>query len=192
MANGNCSSIDKALGLIPSGQYVLTAAFDHSRCGVLVKWVQRCSVSPPMVMVALPLGQRVEPLIRDSRSFALCQLAADDRFTQRKLAGTGESEDDLLVAMVRLSAPSGSPVIDRAVSYLDCELARHIDIEADCALYVGLVRHAAVLNPEHSPAVFVGLNGATATSRDVRLLNSRGAPAATPPRAGSPDQKTPQ
>lgn len=158
MGGGKACSLDHAINLIPSGVFVLTAAHEHSRSGVLVRWVQQCSVVPPMVMVALPLGQAIEPLIRDSRSFALCQIGSDDRFTERKFATPASPGEDPLVAMVRYSAPSGSPIIERAVSYLDCELIRHIDIEADYGLYVGLVRHGEVLNNAR-PAVHLGFNG---------------------------------
>jgi len=158
VADAPSCQINDALRLIPSGMFVLTAAHEHTRGAVLVRWVQPCGGNPPMVMVAMPLGQAVEPLIRDSRSFALCQVSAEDRFTERKFATTFRPGEDPLIAMVRQSAPSGSPIIDRAISYLDCELTRHFDIESDCGLYVGLVRHAAVLNG-NPPAIVIGENG---------------------------------
>ena len=38
------------------------------------------------------------------------------------------------------NAPSGSPILCRALSWLDCVVVRHIDLESDCGLYVGEVR----------------------------------------------------
>jgi flavin reductase (DIM6/NTAB) family NADH-FMN oxidoreductase RutF len=142
---GHVSDIERALGLVPAGGYILTAGYDGARSGVLVGWVQRCASNPPMVMLALPTGLPVIPLIRDSRSFALCQIAADDRFLSRKFAAAPEHGEDPFVTLATATARSGSPLVLRAMSYLDCELVRHIDLEADCGLYVGLVRDGGML-----------------------------------------------
>jgi flavin reductase (DIM6/NTAB) family NADH-FMN oxidoreductase RutF len=152
------SDVAGALGQIPCGLFLLTSAHDELRSGILVRWVQRCSSQPPMVMVALTKGQRVEPLIRDSRCFALCQISADDRFLYRKFT-TAESEldDDTFVSLMTRCAPSGSPIIERALNYLDCELVRHIELD-DQRIYVGQVHHAAIL-ADTKPAVLFGENG---------------------------------
>ena len=47
-----------------------------------------------MLTIALPKGTPVEPLIRDSRAFALCQIGADDVFLQRKFAAMPDRNDD--------------------------------------------------------------------------------------------------
>jgi flavin reductase (DIM6/NTAB) family NADH-FMN oxidoreductase RutF len=153
----------EALRLIPSGVFVLTAAHDQSRGAALVKWVLPCSINPPMVVVAMPLGQAVEPLIRDSRSFVLCQVSAGDRFLQRKLGHRFVPGEDPLVSILTTKAPSGSPIIDRALSYLDCELVRHLDIEGDCGLFIGLIRDGRVIHAEE-PAVRYGSNGHSGTA----------------------------
>lgn len=155
---GANASLIAAMRLIPCGVFILTAAHDHARGAALVRWIQACSLNPPMVLVAMPLGQAVEPLVRDSRSFALCQVAAADRFLPRKLSHRVVPGEDPLVSILTTKAPSGSPIIDRALSYLDCELVRHLDIEGDCGLFIGLVRSGSILHTEE-PAVRYGSNG---------------------------------
>ena len=140
---------------IPSGLFVMTAAYDRARTGVLVRWVQQCAARPPMVMVALATGLPIVPLIRDSRSFALCQISSEDRLLKKKFAEGPDPGEDPFVTLPIITAPSGAPVLERSLSYLDCELARHIDIESDHGLYVGIVRHAALLS-NGRPAVRVG------------------------------------
>ena len=158
MSDNGSSQIIEAVGQIPSGLFVLTAAFDGTRSGVLAKWVQQCSFHPPMVMLAMPKGQPVEPLIRDSRCFALCQVGKDDRILRRKFATTPDRADDPFVTLSMHTAPSGAPIIDHALSYLDCQLVRVIDIEADHLVYVGQVRSAQVM--KHSaPAVMYNNDG---------------------------------
>ncbi|MCH8344545.1 MAG: flavin reductase [Planctomycetes bacterium] len=77
------SELARAIGQIPCGLFVLTAAYDGAQSGVLAKWVQQCSAKPPMLMVALANDLPIATLIRDSRNFALSQISADDRFLQR-------------------------------------------------------------------------------------------------------------
>ncbi|MHC4948004.1 MAG: flavin reductase family protein [Planctomycetota bacterium] len=150
--------IADAMIQIPNGLFVVTAAFEEARSGVLAHWVQQCSTTPPMIMVAMAKGQPVEPLIRDSRAFALCQVGADDRLLHRKFATAPDRHDDPFISLSTRCAPSGAPIVERALSYLDCELVRLIDIEADHLVYIAQVLSGGVLH-EATPAVFYGCNG---------------------------------
>ena len=152
------SDLAQAINRIPSGQFILTAAFDGARSGVLVSWVQQCATTPPMVMTALATGLPVIPLIRDNRGFALCQISAEDRFLARKFASAPDHGEDPFVTLATTPSPNGSPVVQRAMSYLDCELVRHVDLESDYGLYVGIVRAGGILN-SGEPAVVIGTNG---------------------------------
>ena len=132
------------LARIPAGSFVLTSAFADLRAGVTVKWVQQCSTTPPMVMVAVQKGHVLSPLIRDSRSFCVCQLDPSDQSTTRAFDLRTPGIDPFIGSSVDRTA-SGCPVPARAVGYLDCELARHVDIDGDCEIYVGVIHHAATL-----------------------------------------------
>ncbi len=173
------SDIAKAMAQMPGGLFVLTSSWEGHAGAVLVKWVQPCSDNPPMVMVALNKGQHIEPLLRNSRCFALCQISESDRFLLRKFgcvngisSHSGENhtnsvngasrsaDDDPLVTMTTSVAPSGAPIVDRAMTYLDCEIVRHVELESDYRIYVGQVHAGAVLN-QGTPAVQFGGNGST-------------------------------
>jgi flavin reductase (DIM6/NTAB) family NADH-FMN oxidoreductase RutF len=156
MSQQNGSAIHDAVQQIPRGLFVLTTAFGGVRSGVLTRWVQPCSLDPLLVMVAIVQGLPVEPLIRDSRSFALCQISAGDALLERLFTGTPARGDDPFFALPCHPAPSGSPVIDRALSYLDCEVIRHVDLDTGYRLFVGHVHHGGILNASARPAVEVG------------------------------------
>ncbi|MCZ6837058.1 MAG: flavin reductase [Planctomycetota bacterium] len=155
------NSVAQSVEQIPSGMFLVTAAHDGRRSGVLSRWVQRCSDRPNMITIAMPKGLPVEPLIRDSRCFALCQISADDVLLQRKFAQVPERSDDPFESMAVDTAPSGSPIVKRAMSYLDCELVSHLEFESEFRLYVGLVHHAEVLH-HTAPAIYYGTNGFSA------------------------------
>lgn len=138
--------VTRALDRLPAGQFILTAAYDGSRAGVPVSWVQQCSDEPPMVVVAVRKGQPIDPLIRDARSFCLCQLARGERYLFRRFSGQHESGDDPFLSTPTRTAKSGAPILERAISYLDCELIRHIDIESEYELFVGLIQDGELLS----------------------------------------------
>lgn len=163
-----------AIGLIPCGLFVMTAAFDDRTAGVLVRLVQLCAPEPPLISVSMLRGQALEPLIRDSRAFALCQIADGDRFLQRKFAPNegipgGQrntcpeaptEEESPFVSVPVHSAPNGSPIIERAMSWLECELVRNVELDPDHRIYVGRITAGGILDASVKPAVLFGYNGA--------------------------------
>lgn len=151
------------LDLIPRGRFLLTAACGDQRRGVLVRWVQRCGGDPPMLLLALPKGQVLSPLIRDSRHFVLAAVREDDRLLARLFgAGASSEHDPFLGLPLRLSS-GGAPIVERAAWFAECEMVRHLDFDTDCELYFGLVRHASPI--EAAPTPRRGAGTAAATSR---------------------------
>ena len=149
------SPLTQAIGQIPSGLFILTAAYNGSRSGVLVAWVQQCATEPPLVMAAVSTAMPVVPLIRDSRSFALCQVSAEDRLLARRFEHTAMDLDDPFLSLPVTVSPNGAPILKNALSWLDCEVIRHMDLESDYGLYVGRVRHGGMLNGG-KPAIRAG------------------------------------
>lgn len=128
-----------------TGLYLMTAAHDGARAGVLVRWVQRCSQTQPLVCVAAPTGRPIAPLIRDSRAFGLCEIPPGDRLLAHKFASAeppDEQEDPFASLRVR-RLKTGAPILATSRLALDCEVARHFDLESDHELYIGLVVAAA-------------------------------------------------
>ncbi len=140
-------AIGEALGRIPQGLFVMTAEFEGRVLGVMVSWVQQVSFEPPMVLVALRKGREIVPLLHDSHRFALNQIAQTDRLTRRKFSDAKISEEERLQALEIVRKTTGSPVLAKSLAFMDCELVRHIDIDGDHDLYVGLIRDGGILHP---------------------------------------------
>lgn len=158
----NRTEVAVPLDRIPAGSFLLTSCYTDQRGGVPVKWVQQCCMTPPMVMLAVEKGHALSPVIRDSRAFAICQLDPNDRGTVRSFDHQQPGIDPF-AGMTSTTAPSGSPVPMRALGYIDCELARHVDIDGDYEIYVGVVHHAAVLREGADPMVCLCDRAAAAT-----------------------------
>lgn len=139
MSNPGATDAPSALRWIPSANFVMAAAFEGARAAILVSWVQRCATEPMLVSVAVRKGRPIEPIIRDSHAFALSLLAPDDRLVLRRISDSDEHAGNALDSIDCETLRTGSPCVRRAVLALDCEVARHIDLDADHELYIGLV-----------------------------------------------------
>lgn len=131
--------VSAALARIPGGKWVMTAQLDGKRGGVLVRSVSVCADEPPLVAVAAWKGHGIEPIIRDSRHFCVCLIDPEDRLLSRKFTGHLSDHSDQFDSLPTLRLVSGAPALRRCHLAIDCEVVRHIDVEADHELYVGLV-----------------------------------------------------
>jgi len=140
--------IREVIDSVPHGLFLMTAAYDDTRTGVLSTRVQVCSADPCLVVISIPRGTSIEPLLRDSRSFALCRINENDRLVQRRFDPHPRRGDDPFVAMPTSTAVTGAPIVHRAVYYFDCSIVGHLAPEADCRLYLGEVRAIGILENE--------------------------------------------
>lgn len=139
------ADVDRAMGLLGASLCVLSAAHERTRGAVAVRWGMQCAHDPVLICVAVRKGHGVEPLIRDSHSFALNLVDRRDRLLMRTFDRSETWEDDPFDAFEVCKLVTGSPVLMRALAALDCEVVRHFDLEdADHELYVGRVLAARV------------------------------------------------
>jgi flavin reductase (DIM6/NTAB) family NADH-FMN oxidoreductase RutF len=150
----NPQLIHNALRLLPSATFVLTCAHDKFRDGILTNWVQQCSTEPPMLIVAIPKGQQIEPLLRDARAFALCLVPPNDRRAKRLFSKIHERDEDPFLAIPTMEARTGMPILPESRLWFDCKLEGHLSPEADCRLYLGKVV-ASFIAPKLQPAELV-------------------------------------
>ncbi|MEM1210951.1 MAG: flavin reductase family protein [Planctomycetota bacterium] len=136
-------AIGRALSRIPAGLYVLTAAHEDRRMGMLVAWVQQVCFEPPMITVAVAKGRPIMPLISESRCFGICQVAEDDKMLRRKFRDDPDPDDDAFLGYdLAPSVLGGVPLLRTGLTALECELSCHMDVEGDHDLFVGRI-HAA-------------------------------------------------
>lgn len=131
---------ERALSRLAGGVWLMTASHERDRAGVVVRWVQRAGMEPPLVSVAMRKGHPVEPLIRDSRAFALNLLTPELASLERRFSnGLAERFGDPFDTIETDRLSTRSPCLRRAPVSIDCELFRHIDLEIESCVYIGLV-----------------------------------------------------
>lgn len=149
------AEVERALAWLPSQSAIMTAAFEHKRSGLVVSRVMRCGGAPARIAVAVPSGQRLAMLIRDSRAFGLCLVDPSSRLLMKKFGEDPSiNTSDPFDTLETRTLVSGAPLLMAATVSLDCEVVRHVDLEGDHEIYVGVV--LGTLQGRGAAAVAVG------------------------------------
>ena len=130
----------RAIAQFSSGSFLLTACYEHKRAGQIVQSAQPCADEPMLVCIAARKGHPIEPLIRDAHCFAICLFEPDDKLLLRtfgSLPAPGRGDPFDALELDRLA--TGAPIPKRCKAALDCQVVRHLDLEADHELYIGQV-----------------------------------------------------
>ena len=183
----------QALACVPAAQFLITTAFGETRDGRIVERVQQCGTQPPMLLVAMEKGHPLSPLIRDSRTFAVSLLDPNERLLQRVFGPDRRIGEDPFLTYPHTVGQLGAPIVTRAAAWFDCEVVRHLDMETNFELYVGVV-HAAGIGSGSAQRLTAALNAARATApaprpAEPRVLRPRTA-ADRAPAAESPAERT--
>ena len=142
--------IRSALESIPRGEFLLTASDGSRSNGVLVDFVGQCANDPPMLVVATAKGQVLTPIIRDSRAFTVSLITDANRPIARRFAKSSVEIEDPFIGLPTEETGRGIPVLARTAAWFECELIRHLDIDADCELYVGNVSDVMITEEAQS------------------------------------------
>ena len=133
-------AVQDVLKRFPTGGFLLTASHGLSRNGMLVSRVQQASNVPPTLLVSVQKGQPLSPLIRDRRAFAICEIAKSDLLISRLFETPRELHgEDPFLGLPVIETALGLPVPRCVASWVECELVRHLDIEADYEIYIGRI-----------------------------------------------------
>jgi flavin reductase (DIM6/NTAB) family NADH-FMN oxidoreductase RutF len=151
----NKAKVARALAAVPSSTWIMTSAYEGDRAGVLVHGVLIACNQTPLVVVACRKGHAIDPVIRDSRCFALGLVDPSDRLIRRRFrfSDTADppkadpSTDDPFDPFPDQQLFTGAPILDRCAVWMDCLIARHFDLEFEQELFVGQVVAVRVADP---------------------------------------------
>jgi flavin reductase (DIM6/NTAB) family NADH-FMN oxidoreductase RutF len=164
-----------AIARMPVGRFLMTAAFGDTRSGMIVTQVQKCANEPPTITVSVRKGNALSPLIRDSGTFALCEIAETDLVLSRLFRQPSDLQgEDPFLGHPLLKDTQNVPVPIAAASWVRCELLRHLDIEADHEIYIGRVIQGGILDVVNASSKN-GTRRVTARSTGKAVLAINGA-----------------
>ncbi len=144
----------RVLWTMPSGLYVVGSRAGERRNAMTLNWATQVSFDPKLMAIAVVKEAYTHELIAEGGVFSLCVIARDDRAIVRKF--TKPVEVDLEARTLNgfpfHDGPTGAPVLDQAVAWLDCAVARAVDV-GDHTLFLGEIVDAGFQKPEDTPVL---------------------------------------
>jgi flavin reductase (DIM6/NTAB) family NADH-FMN oxidoreductase RutF len=126
----------QVLGHFPTGVVIVTAMSDDGPAGLSVGSFMSVSLDPQLVAVLPAKTSTSWPKIAAASSFCINILAASQQELSRRFAVSG---GDKFAGVPWHPAPSGAPVLDGALAWIDCEHERTVEA-GDHLIVLGQVR----------------------------------------------------
>ena len=137
------------LRLFTYGLYAVTCAYDGNANVFTANWITQTSFDPPMVALSVESDSASLPIILASGIFAVAPFATAHRELAGALGKPRSRAGDKLAARPHTVSPSGLPILDATLGYVECRVTGRI-VTGDSTLIVGEVI-GAVLQGEGDP-----------------------------------------
>ncbi|QUS59706.1 diflavin flavoprotein [Synechocystis sp. PCC 7339] len=130
------SDLEKAIGRISGGLYIITAQKGEVKGAMLASWVSQASFSPPGFTVAVAKDRAIESLMQVGDRFVLNILEEGNyqslmkHFLKRFPPGA-----DRFAGVKIQTAANGSPILTDALAYLECEVASRMECSDHWIVY---------------------------------------------------------
>lgn len=143
---------------IPNPLVLIGSRAGDERNAMTATWVTQLSMEPVLIGVGIDNTAVTHRLISAGGSFTVNLWASDDTRVFVKFSKPAEYDGSALNGRPVRDAPSGAPVFDEALAWMDCEVRQSVDLGTH-TLFVGEITAAAIREGEARPA----------TTQDTRM-----------------------
>ena len=139
----------RVLWAMPSGLYIIGSRADDRMNAMTANWVTQLSFDPKVVGVSVEKPAFTHELINAGRAFTVNIIDREDRAIVRKFTKPVEVDREArtLNGFPFHESPSGVPVLDTALAWIDCALRQDVDLGGS-TLFIGEVTDAGFQKPE--------------------------------------------
>jgi len=147
------ADVEKALGRISSGLYIITAKKGEVSSAMVASWVNQASFQPLGVTIAVARDRAIESLMQVGDHFVLNVLEEGNyqglmkHFLKRFPPGA-----DRFAGVKTQLAQNGSPILQEALAYIECQVASRLELSDHWMVYC-TVDAGRVSKPEALTAV---------------------------------------
>ncbi|BFM40836.1 diflavin flavoprotein [Synechocystis sp. LKSZ1] len=130
------NELEKAIGRISGGLYIITAQKQEVKSAMLASWVSQASFDPPGFTIAVAKDRAIESLLQVGDQFVLNVLeegnyqALMKHFLKRFAPGA-----DRFAGIKTQTASNGSPILTEALAYLEAEVVSRMDCSDHWIVY---------------------------------------------------------
>jgi flavorubredoxin/flavin reductase (DIM6/NTAB) family NADH-FMN oxidoreductase RutF len=147
------TELEKALGRISGGLYIITASKEGVSSAMLASWVMQASAEPLGVAIAVAKDRAIESFLHSGDRFVLNILGEDNyhpmvrHFLKRFAPGA-----DRFAGVTTYPATCGTPILADALAYAECEVTSRLECSDHWIVY-STVRTGRVSKPDTLTAV---------------------------------------
>ena len=130
------NDLDKALGRLSGGLYIITAQKGDISSAMLASWVAQASTTPPGISIAVAKDRAIESFMHVGDRFVLNVLeegnyqALMKHFLKRFAPGA-----DRFAGIKTYPATNGSPILGEALAYVECEVVSRMECSDHWIVY---------------------------------------------------------
>ena len=130
------SNLQKALGRISNGLYIITATKGDISSAMVASWVMQASLTPLGIAIAVAKDRAIESFLQIGDRFVLNVLAEDNyqplirHFLKRFPPGADRFE-----GIDTVPASNGSPIIADSLAYAECEVQNRLECSDHWIVY---------------------------------------------------------
>ncbi|NCO75709.1 MAG: MBL fold metallo-hydrolase [Cyanobacteria bacterium] len=147
------SDLDKAIGRISGGLYIITAQKGEAKGAMLASWVTQASFDPPGFTVAVAKDRAIESLLQVDDTFVLNILEEGNyQPLMKHFLKRFPPAADRFEGVKTQVATNGSPILTDALAYLECQTVSRMDCGDHWVVY-SKVTSGRVSKPDGLTAV---------------------------------------
>jgi flavorubredoxin/flavin reductase (DIM6/NTAB) family NADH-FMN oxidoreductase RutF len=130
------NSLEKALGRISNGLYIITATKGEIQSAMVASWVTQASLTPLGIAIAVAKDRAIESFMQIGDRFVLNVLAEGNyqhlirHFLKRFPPGADRFE-----GIKTVPADNGSPILAESLAYIECEVSDRLECSDHWIVY---------------------------------------------------------
>jgi flavin reductase (DIM6/NTAB) family NADH-FMN oxidoreductase RutF len=138
---------------VPTGISVVTVRSGDKINGMTAAWVTQVSFKPAMIAVSIAPQRYTHGLIEKSGYFCINALPVESKDLAKHFGLKSGRKTDKFKGMRYTNALKGSPVLESAYAYVECEVV-HAYEAGDHTLFIGTIIDSAELKENANPLIF--------------------------------------
>jgi flavin reductase (DIM6/NTAB) family NADH-FMN oxidoreductase RutF len=138
---------------VSHGLYVIGAAHNEQYDAFTAAWVMQASFSPLLLVSSINPQHASYPLVKASGAFTVNVLKQGQLELARQFGTRSGRDYDKLAGVRWRAGRAGSPVLEAALAYFDCEVAGHLP-SGDHELILGRVVDGRIIDRDSVPMAY--------------------------------------
>lgn len=152
-------ALGRALGMVPSGLFVVTAARDGMRSAYVGSWIQQAAFEPPSITIAMNKQRPLLSLLAPGSGVGVNILGRRQSALYTHFEKGFSLTEDAFTGVATQTLITGVPLLYEALAYLDCRVRRLIDAGDHMIVLAEVLAGGA--QPEGEPMTYTRQSGFT-------------------------------